>query len=267
MKWGNTAKIDHLMSPARDCGTDGNGASYRYLLCSTARCGSNLVSDMLQQTGLAGDPMEYLNPRYMAGYLRSKGWAPTSGVHLTEYLAEMERRRSTPNGYFGLKAHFEHLQGIYKDRLEQAVPFLQRFDSIILLRRRDKIAQAVSLHKARVTQIWSSLDYQFLDKTDPRRLRKAVFDPIALGRALADILAQDYGWEHLLKRHQLPYHEVWYEDIVADYAGGNARLLAHLGLEEAVTALKAPSIQRQGVDDDPMVRMFREVIGMQFERT
>lgn len=57
MKWGNTAKIDHLMSPARDCGTDGNGASYRYLLCSTARCGSNLVSDMLQQTGLAGDPM------------------------------------------------------------------------------------------------------------------------------------------------------------------------------------------------------------------
>lgn len=143
------------------------------------------------------------------------------------------------------------------------MPFLQRFDCIVLLRRRDKIAQAVSLHRARVTQIWSSLDYQFLDEADPRRSRKAQFDPIAVGRALADILAQDYGWERLLKRHQLPYHEVWYEDIVADYAAQSARLLTLLGLTEAIPALKAPSIQKQGAEDDPMVRMLKAAIGLE----
>jgi len=262
MKQGNVAKIDSLMSTARDCPHRAGGAAYRYLLCSTARCGSNLVSDMLHQTGMAGDPLEYLNGRYMAGWLRSQGAPEDSKVNVARYLADMESRRTTPNGHFGIKVHFEHLQALYKTALKQAIPFLQGFDRIILLRRRDKIAQAVSLHKARVTQIWSSQDYTFLEQDDPRLLKKAEFDPAAIGRALADILVQEFGWVALLKSADLPFEELWYEDFVQDYTAGSERLLRLLDIPEALAAVTAPTIKRQGADDDPMTKAFRQVIGV-----
>ncbi len=261
MNLGNIAKIDYLMSAQRDFALRPQGADYRYILCSSPRCGSNLVGDMLYQTGLAGEPMEYLNGRYIAGYLRAKGCPEETPVDIFAYLAEMETRRSSPNGYFGLKVHFEHLLALSKRKFPAAA-WLGTYDRIILLRRRDKIAQAVSLHKARVTQIWSSLDYQFLDEQDPRRQRKASFDPIRIVAALADLVQQEYGWEQFLRNLGLGFVEFYYEDLVADYMGASSRLLVTLDLPQAAARVSAPNLQRQGMAGDPMISKFKSCIGV-----
>ena len=269
MNLGNVAKIDALMSTERDCAWREDGASFRYLLCSTARCGSNLISDALQQTGLAGDPMEYLNPRYMAGYIRSQNQAQTTNadskkIGIRRYLRALEQRRSSANGYFGVKVHFEHLTRMYK-QLDSAKPLLQNFDRIVMLRRRDKIAQAVSLHKARVTQIWSSQDRQYLDPKDPRLTRQAEFDPVAIARALFDLVAQENGWERLLRRLELPFETFWYEDWVANRDAESLRLMQALDLADHVSEVKAPTLARQGQDNDPMVAEFRQALGLKIE--
>jgi trehalose 2-sulfotransferase len=260
---GNVKKIDHLMSRERDFPPRPAGASFRYLLCSTPRCGSNMISQILHDTGVAGDPLEYLNVRYMAGYVRSRG-GPERSLELGSYVRDLETRRSSPNGVFGLKMHFEHLVHCWKDRSAERARFLAGFDKIVLLWRRDKIAQAVSLHKARVTQIWSSIDRDFLDQDDPRRSRKAPFDAVQIAKALADLVEQETGWRRLLQAQRRSFLELCYEDLVADPIGQAASLLEGLGLRDAVREIPAPSLERQGGgDNDAMVSEFRRIIGLE----
>ncbi len=255
---GIVEKLDYLMSPERDAPNRPAGAERRYALLSTPRCGSNLVGDMLQATGAAGDPMEYLNGRYIAAWARLRG-APLQ-FDMARYMAEMETRRTTPNGFFGVKIHFEHLQQIWNGRELAAAQWLRRYDRVVLLWRRDKIAQAVSLHKARVTQIWSSQDLQFLPPDDPRRLIKATYSAPAIAQALADLVKQEDGWRRFLAQHQIAHTELCYEDFVHDYAGQSRQLLAVLGIESAQLP-QAPRLTRQGVDNDPMIDAFRREIG------
>jgi len=259
-KLGNVRKIDFLMSPERDFEPRPEGASFRYVLCSTPRCGSNLVGEMLRETGLAGDPHEYLNQRYIAGFLRTRE-DKTRKLDVKDYLAQLERRRTSPNGVFGVKIHFEHLESLWKGRKKAAAAFLRGFDKFVLLTRRDKIAQAVSLYKARETQIWSSLDYDFLDADDPRRAIKPGFDAVRIAKALSDLIADETHWRTLLESQSLPYVELCYEDVVADYAGQRTKLLAALGID-AAKAAAAPGLKKQGADNDPLIAQFKQHIGL-----
>ncbi len=260
---GNVRKIDFLMSTQRDLVPGPDGARYRYVLCSTARCGSSLVGQMLNDSGLAGDPQEYLNPRYAAGYLRSQQLEESARLNAREYLAALERRRTSPNGVFGMKVHFEHLSAWWTpDRAEARARFLKGFDKFVVLYRRDKIAQAVSLYKALKTQIWTSLDYQFLDEDDPRRAIKPEFDPVGISRALAEIIRDETAWRNLLNRQGLPYVELCHEDFVADYEGQSRWLLEQLGVPPGEAKVTAPRLSKQGVDNDAMIGQFKRHIGL-----
>lgn len=257
---GNVRKMDYLMSAERDFERRPSGADVRYALCSTPRCGSNMVGDMLHATGVAGDPQEYLNVRFMAGYNRSLG-REQGTMDLDAYQADMEARRTSPNGVFGIKIHFEHLETIWPKRYRAMATYLGRYDRLVFLTRRDKIAQAVSLHKARETQIWASIDYRFLDQDDPRLAIVPQFDGLKIMAALSDLLTQEASWRALLQSSGLPYIELAYEDFVGDFEGESRKLLQALGLDPG-KAGQAPGIRRQGADDDPMVAQFRQLIGV-----
>ncbi|WP_161798972.1 Stf0 family sulfotransferase [Caenimonas sp. SL110] len=256
---GNVRKIDFLMSPERDFPRRSQPATYRYALCSTPRCGSNMVGDMLFDTGLAGNPQEYLNTRYMAGYNRSMG-RDGGPFDLTAYQGDMESRRTSPNGVFGIKIHFEHMESLWKQQFAEMAKYLSIYNQFVLLTRRDKIAQAVSLHKARETQIWASIDYKFLEPDDPRLKIKPAFSAHKIARCLSDLIVQEESWRALLDNFKLPYVVLAYEDLVADFAGESRKLLRVLGLDPD-KAKQAPGIRKQGVDNDPMIAQFRELIG------
>lgn len=260
MNPGNVAKIDSYMSVLRDFPPSRSGTTFRYLLCSTARCGSNMVSDMLLKTGRAGDPLEYLNPRYMAGYQRSIGAAHANQPSFARYLDEIERRRSSPNGHFGIKMHFEHLEANFSRDMKQALLFLKRFDRVVSLRRRDKLAQAVSLHRARVTQLWSADDRRFLAPDDPRLHKEVKFDPVAISRALAEIVRQESAWERLLKSASIPFEIFWYEDFVSDCQTTFQRLLKVLSIQEDAVSV-SPSTRRQSSENDPILATLCQYLG------
>lgn len=256
---GNVRKLDQRMSTLEDFPRRGEPPRLRYLMCSTARCGSTLVADLLHGTGAAGLPEEYLNRRQMAAWLRARGGGHR--LDLAEYLRDIEARRTSPNGVFGIKVHFEHMVGLWRDDSAGADAFLRRFGRVLLLTRRDKLAQAVSLHKARVTQVWSSRDREFMAPDDPRRNRKAVYDAPGIARALSDIVAQETGWRRTLTRLNIPHTEVVHEDFLADMDGWMARLRDELGLGPDVR-WSAPRIEKQGSGDDPMIGRFRVDLGL-----
>jgi trehalose 2-sulfotransferase len=171
-----------------------------YLIASTPRCGSHMLGHALIEAGDLGVPLEYLNPWNMQEW-NTRLW--TSGV--LPMLREIVRRRTSPKGTFGLKAHWSQFEPFSDGAL------LDEFGGVklaIWLRRRDLLAQAVSLYVAASSGKWIS---------GARQERDVVFDFDAIYRAGDTIRAQNAAWKAFFVCHpQLPLLEVAYEDLVAD---------------------------------------------------
>src|SRR6266702_8748733 len=78
----------------------------RYCILSSQRSGSTLLTRMLFKTQQAGDPLEYFNLR-----LLQLGRTQSGNQLLTpfEFMRLMESRRTSPNGIFGMKLHYEQM--------------------------------------------------------------------------------------------------------------------------------------------------------------
>ena len=174
-----------------------------YLICATPRTGSYLLCDLLEATGVAGRPTEYL----LAGY--RKYWTEQWGTSTySEYHARILSACTTPNGVFGTKVHGAQLLEFLRLATGKArLPAEDRPDvvaawfphpSYIWSRRRDPVAQSVSWAKARQTNLWWDTDSPPappLGNPETRRdsvrlrLHRAV-DVRArrMGRCMADIL-------------------------------------------------------------------------------
>ena len=189
MHRANQRKIAHLMSAERDIASPAT-PNFRYLICSVPRSGSSLVSQMLTDTGIAGDPLEYLNPAYVRADLRQHpGMDVRPGMPVNGYLAAIERRRTTANGLFGIKLHHSHFSKYWTEAPDGGARFLRRFDRVLLIYRRDKAAQAVSYFRAQHSGSWSSLTDRFA-APDRGQAPEPAYDATALGEILSYLLAR-----------------------------------------------------------------------------
>ena len=128
--------------------SDGAAPTLQYVLLSLPRTGSEWVCAALRQRGI-GVPLEYLTAVDLAQRL---GCADAAGnVDVPAYVAQLRAKRTTPNGVFGWKLHPLHLRALSGGDAGKAVDFLGTFDRILLLRRRDRLLQAISLARALLT--------------------------------------------------------------------------------------------------------------------
>src|SRR3954452_2060642 len=156
--------------------------STSYLVCATQRSGSTLLCESLKSTGVAGRPEEFFEarvrtgrPRTAAGYFRDEG-APDIGDILgdpeklgpapdyssldgiDDYAQHLERSfrlGTTPNGVFGAKLMWGHLEDFarFAGRLpafrglpiDELLPAVFPRPRYVWVTRRDKVRQAVSL--------------------------------------------------------------------------------------------------------------------------
>jgi len=122
----------------------------RFLILSTPRSGSGLFADILNRTGKIGECREWLNMRYVSAYGTMRG---RSQVNLQEYLAFVMRKTVGQTGIFAVTAHIEQVLHLHKIGFDVLG---LNFHHVVYIYRKDKIAQAVSLGKARITDCWSS---------------------------------------------------------------------------------------------------------------
>ncbi len=225
--------------------------TYRYCILSSPRSGSTLLSRMLNATGLGGDPLEYFNHR-LIDYERQRTDNPTLSINA--FIDSMEKRRTSPNGVFGIKMHYSQLLGAFGSQVptQNMLDYLKHFDALILIRRRDRIRQAVSQVIGLHTQVWSSEDSRF--GTQP----ESCIHPMDCINALHQVCREDFGWEQLISTTGLKVLEVWYEDLVVNYEMVCREVITHLELAETITVIPSPQIERQASELNE--RLYGEVL-------
>lgn len=213
--------------------TPGNETRLSYLLLSQARTGSTMLEERLRARGL-GMPFEYLNPQLME--LLSERWAGRREIPFARYLDLLKQNRTAPGGTFGFKALATQLERQFPNAAA-ARNFIVGFDRIVVLCRRDKLAQAISAIRAEQTGQWTAA----LAPTG----REPKYDAVAIARRVYGFLAQERAIDALRIEKDRPLLRIRYEDMRDDPEGRWAEVQKFLGVEPAPAGTAQPSVRPQ----------------------
>jgi LPS sulfotransferase NodH len=181
-----------------------------WALCCTARTGSTWVCEMARSTQVLGIPEEYLlNPLDWCVRL---GGGP-SMLPMQDYIHLLLRTRSK-NGTFGIKGSYFELNG-----------FLDYFPMIpcVWLRRRDRVAQAISWYVGNDGDRWSRIDGIAYGRIPPLNIDRIVW-------FLSKIVEIEKLWQAYFQQRQIIPLTLEYEDVCADPIGSMQRITAHVGV-------------------------------------
>jgi trehalose 2-sulfotransferase len=230
-----------------------------YVIASLPRSGSTLLSRALWDSGVAGAPGEYFNPRHMADLFERWGrfhafgiarlltsgpstWRRTTtlkSMPLQDYVGELRRTRSTPNGVFGVKLHYGHLERSFLRTGLDVEQVLGRPRWIWMVRR-DHVRQAVSYVRALQTKAWRS---------DSRAHQEPHYDFERIARRLADFETRERAWESWLASRGIEPLRILYETFAANYEPTVRGVLRYLGIPDADRIpVSRPPLERQADD-------------------
>jgi LPS sulfotransferase NodH len=226
-----------------------------YLVCATQRSGSTLLCELLKGTEVAGVPDEFFEGRRATGlprqpreYFEDPELAdiaarlapldpgrPENPGEFAGWFSYVLQRGTTHNGVFGSKmmwnyfddfrARISGLPGLEGATFNQALDAVFPHLKIIFVRRRDKVAQAVSLWKAIQTQQWRD------DGAHAESLTEAAYDFRAIDHLLKQLHREDANWEdwfHATGREPI---RVIYEEFADSRAATVGRVLDELGVD------------------------------------
>jgi trehalose 2-sulfotransferase len=215
-----------------------------YIICSTPRCGSHLLSEALQNTQVAGKPDEYFHTDLNGRLQNETGniaeqFGPMTLAEFRDFVLQVG---STTNGAFGIIIAMDYLPYIVQNYRQ--LPAYQGLDSYELLNRlfhnpqyiwitrRDKIRQAVSLVKAMVTDSWIKTKEE---KTAPAK--EPIFNFETLEHWRNYLEEMDRRWLAFFETHEITPFKVVYEELVDNYDQAALEILDFLAIPrpEAVT--------------------------------
>lgn len=215
--------------------------SRSYLICAAPRTGSGLLGGVLRSSGIAGKPEEYFWPG------DSPQWRERWGVQAdADYLRAALHAGTTPNGVFGARvmwAYIEDVADLVKRATEakgepsiliaSGLPALR----VVLLRRRDRLAQAVSWAKAEQSGVWYEGDVRV-------PLRPVSFDPDLIDKLLEAIEDAERGWSQFWDGTDVDVLEIRYETLATDPIETASRVLRFIGVASTGIELEVRT-QRQ----------------------
>jgi LPS sulfotransferase NodH len=205
-----------------------------YLICATHRSGSYLLCEVLQSTGLAGNPEEY----FYEGF--QPKWFQVFGVNsFPDYLQKVVQVTATDNGVFGAKImadhfwHFvnkaQHLPPYRTQHIPPAELLTELFPGLryIWLTRRDKIRQAVSYVKAKQLDLWRS------SQINNRPKKKLHYSARAIEAAIQYLIWQDTLWQEYFTQSGLGPLTLVYEDFSQKPVETAERVIEYLGITKS----------------------------------
>ena len=189
----------------------------QYIIATTQRSGSTLLSDLLLQTGICGQPGEYLTSSFVErneDLLKACNSSPISSG-LKDYIKYVYSRYHSKNGTCGLKITWDQILKIHNDlpvpfprinSLENSFKYFFGKPKIIFLRRANLVSQAVSKYLALQTNKWHSWDEQGDNK-------EVEFSCNSILSILNEINSYNDGWLNLFWSSKLSYINVVYEEL------------------------------------------------------
>jgi LPS sulfotransferase NodH len=213
-----------------------------YLVCATQRSGSTLLCKALSATGVAGRPEEYFEaleatglpaqPRdYLPALGDELGLPPLRhGDPLPPFSARLEAARqagTTPNGVFGAKVMWSYGAPVLAALGDADVRW-------VLVRRRDKLRQAISLWRAIQSQQWN---------TDDTSGGEPVYSRPAIDALRARLAGEEAEWERWLDGRDALVLD--YEDFAGRPGDAVAAVLGHLGVQAPADPAGDAPLRRQ----------------------
>jgi trehalose 2-sulfotransferase len=204
------------------------------VVASTPGTGSSLLCRGLAQTGIVGQPDEYIGHSLYRSLARQWGYGPKDQPATTRVERAM-LHTATPNGVFALRAHWYDFALLLRtirntagcDDLLGHVDRLLVSPRYIHISRRDTAAQALSYYRAIFT---GDAGVRSDAPPDPGRDGP---EPVILEqvRWLEDLLIDwDAQWRAYFARCDIRPLEVAYEDFASNYGPTIEGVLEHLGL-------------------------------------
>jgi len=225
--WKERAFRDHL-SARRDF-TGATPVGLRYAICCGHRTGSNLLGEALFNTGRAGDPIEYLNQRLLGLYAESRRGG---AINYMDYLRQMEQRRTSPNGVFGINVKLDQLGFCFRDDWARAIRLIRENDYIVFLYRADKIRQAISLYIGQSRDLFN-VPANIDDETIAGLVDSVPFDPARIAACLNGVVTMEQAWLRFFKNNAIPFEPLVYEDLVGNFEGSISHILKRCGVPES----------------------------------
>jgi LPS sulfotransferase NodH len=232
-----------------------------YLVCATQRSGSTLLCELLRATEVAGVPDEYFETLRSTGLARQPRQyfedptvrdiavrlsptlpgRPEQPGDFEGWFRYVLERGTTRNGVFGAKMMWNYLDE-FKMRMGEIpglgdLTFIERLDAVfprlklIFMRRRDKVAQAVSLWRAIQTQQWRTEAESDAERPDEQSILRAEYDYRAIDHLLNELHRWDARWEdwfHATGREPI---RVFYDEFTESRAVTIGRILDELGID------------------------------------
>ncbi len=247
------------------------------VICSHPRSGSTLLGEALYFSGDQGCPLEYLHRGFRPNLAAL--WGSAS---LSDYVAQLHRRRTCSNGNFAIKVFWQDLEDVAHEMAPDRFPMpltskpneaspayyqsLQALFATILpnpifvyLVRADRVRQAISAITAVQTGLWRSIPG--VGRQAPIAPADYDFDRIMAAIALGD---HCHGhWRRFFDANSVLPHALTYEDLVGNYEAVVGALLRQLG--SASQAAPPRRMQRQA--DDTNEAMVLQFLGDYAKRT
>lgn len=211
------SEISHLYGENYNFSSyNGPDTSTKYIVATAPRSGSSFLATLLYHNIGFGLPLEYFNIDSMEARYNS-----TKTKSFKEYYNHIVRHRSDScTGVFGAKMFARYaimMRDIFPDLFER----LFEGSALILLNRKDVVAQSVSLVRARQTCRWFGNHHE---------MQTPEYDPDAIGKALRYIRLNEKWWSEFAQEKALPFLTLWYEDILEDQSAALQSLRHFLGL-------------------------------------
>lgn len=185
------------------------------IIASTGRCGSHMLGHALHKTNSFGFPLEYVNPANLAEW---KNRLHIDDFH--EVLTEVQRRRTSLNGVFGIKIHYSHIKQFGGfSHLQEVFPNAY----YLLLSREDILRQAVSLSIAKQNGVWihgqkpvnNNLVYNFRE----------------IDKCLRQSILENSSWRYVLSAKGCNYIEMKFDQVLNNPSQSIEEIASFIGIE------------------------------------
>lgn len=226
-----------------------------YIICATPRCGSHLLAEALQSTGLAGKPDEYFQANKHGQLQNEMGLISEiyGKKSLEDFRSLVLELGSGPNGVFGIILHWDYLHHVINNY--QSLPQYQNLDvpelfaaifhnpKYIWIQRRDKVRQAISWIKATKTGVWIQPK---TDKSQPVPKKELRYDYYTIDFHYRRFVTAENAWAEFFKTQGIDPFVVVYEDLVDNYEQTAFQLLDYLEIPcPQDLAFKERKLQKQ----------------------
>lgn len=218
-------------------------------ILTEARSGSNWLGSLANGTGVLGQSDELLDPALLGSSPRD----------MEGLVSDVVAKGSTPNGRFAVKIFPRHLMWV-QDRYDADFIATMRGRSdlgLVLVKRRDRLGQAISLVRSMQTGKWTSASTA--SSIETYSFKNVGIACLKIERAYA-------FWEAYLHLHDLEHEILCYEDLVDDPSPYVAALARHLDVPVPAVPDSTFRIQRDAVTEEWRARYKEDLHRLGFLR-